>query len=312
MPTAAAAVDGAAPRCEPTQEASTASSSSCDGADCRCEVVWVRCFEPVEALKAALPPGTRLTVVEKCGLPLKGASASNTTSLRMANTGDEGWAYISWILDRWASLPACAVFLHGAHRYVFAQYPELFRCLRPASHFAPCQLSLPLSGHYNSRGMRSNDVGRGLDVFYNFTAASRVHPLVTSIPDVRGVKLGLFCCNTWLLTRNAIRSRPHSFWKAMRDVALLPVEGKSPTGKAYATRASPMPEPHPEIAIIYEHVFHILLGHPVVFPHDPWFPDLKRAFRVEGDECANVARIAGRVPKGSTAGNSDSALAVGK
>ena len=219
-----------------------------------CEVVWVRCREPPPAW---LPWDA--TIVEKCGL------LSNRSILSVDNKGDEGYGYLEWIMWRWSTLPPCVYLLHGSNSHLRLGLDLLLRSQRSVSSLSRESLAVPLGDTFvDGRVLGSwngqDDVRRGLDLFYRHLNQT-LGPL-HGLPDIRGQSLHLHCCNTWLLTRRAIRSRSLEWWSALRSAALLPVSGYTPSGKTFAgfERTARNPVGHSEIGIIYEHIFHLALG----------------------------------------------------
>ena len=219
-----------------------------------CEVVWVRCREPPPAW---LP--WHATIVEKCGL------LSNRSVLSVDNKGDEGYGYLEWIMWRWTTLPPCVYLLHGSKSHLRLGLDLLLRSQRSVSSLSRESRAVPLGetfvdervlGSWNGR----DDVRRGLDLFYRHL--NQILGPLHGLPDIRGQPLQLHCCNTWLLTRLAIRSRSLEWWSALRSAALLPVSGYTPSGKTFAgfERTARNPVGHSEIGIIYEHIFHLALG----------------------------------------------------
>ena len=269
------------------------SSSSAD--DHECEIVWVRCHEPIPTW---LPDNAK--IVEKCGEFIEARSV-----LSVNNVGDEGFGYLEYIIARYATLPLCVLLLHGSHSYLrMLPVSSLLRNLRPPAELAHAALAVPLSDIFIAgRVLAARDVGRGLDVFYEHLQAASAsearaaedeelldlldvpaNPAASSLlPDVRGQPLHLWCCNTWLLTRKAIRQRPLEYWTAMRTAAQLPVDGYTSTGKRYAhfestERNGPG---HPEIGVIYEHVFHLMLGYELNATRDTYERAWRGAFDCE-------------------------------
>jgi hypothetical protein len=235
--------------------AASMSSSSADlaSASSQCEIVWVRCDEPIPPW---LPPSA--SIVEKCGRVSAGQSV-----LSVHNVGDEGFGYLEWILSRYHSLPPCVILLHGSRPHLRLPLDRLLRCLRPAaSHWTVEPLAVALSDVFiEGRVLAEEDVGRGLEAFYAHLRRAGIKE--ADLPDVRGRPLSLWCCNTWLLTATAIRRRTLQWWTVMRSAAQLPIEGHTASGKRYAAfeRNERNPAGHPEVGVIYEHVFPLMLGH---------------------------------------------------
>jgi hypothetical protein len=219
--------------------------------------VGIRCREELPEWLAnamARPPHPTLRIVEKCGL------RSEHSAMHVQNVGDEGFGYLEWILQRYDSLPPCAILLHGneAHTRLHGNFRALLACMRPVRELANSSLAVPLGHQFiPARSLAMRDVGRGLDRFYVHLAARGV-----TLPDVRRRVLRLWCCNVWLLTARAIRERSAEWWRVMRDAALLRVGGLTPSGKSFAAfgRSPSNPMGHPEIGVIYEHTFHLMLG----------------------------------------------------
>ena len=101
-----------------------------------CEIVWVRCNEPAgPLLRLVNRTGQRLSIVDKCeahtsasamrvrnspSLAITGCSylpgtitKRSPTPNQVQNVGEEGFGYLSWIVERWETLPPCAFLLHG-------------------------------------------------------------------------------------------------------------------------------------------------------------------------------------------------------
>lgn len=237
----------------------------------QCEVVWVRCDE---ILPSWLPADA--SIVEKCG------RSSSTSVLSVHNVGDEGFGYLEWIVSRYQSLPPCVLLLHGARPHLRVPLDDLRRCLRPAVRLGAEALAVPLSDIFIAgRVLAETDVGRGLDAFYNYLRRSDIYDM----HEVRGQPLSLWCCNTWLITAAAIRRRPLHWWTAMRTAAQLPIEGYTPSGKRFATfeRNDRNPAGHPEIGVIYEHTFPLMLGFEVNTTREQYEREFQAAF-----ECASV------------------------
>ena len=101
-----------------------------------CEIVWVRCNEPAgPLLSVARRTGQRLSIVDKCDTnrqasptmrarnsarpghnpvhPVHGLTPSPAPK-QVQNVGEEGFGYLSWIVERWESLPPCASIISHA------------------------------------------------------------------------------------------------------------------------------------------------------------------------------------------------------
>ena len=213
----------------------------------QCEIVWVRCKEPRERLLAAIPRGARVSIVEKCGEHGQG------TALEVANVGEEGFGYASWITERYNSLPTCVFLVHGGwmrRPVTWDQVATLFGCVRqPVRAWTRLQ-PLPLAHMWRIDRMLNGD---GLSVFYRHLREKGVNE--SSMPDLRSKPLSYYATNMWLVPSAALRSRPRAFWQAMRDASLL-------RGQWRGFAEMGVGRLHSEMGLIYEHVFHVALGLP--------------------------------------------------
>ena len=238
----------------------------------------MRCREPIAGYLFPQNGSHTLRIVEKCGL-----WNATHSELNVSNIGEEGFGYLSWIVARYHTLPECVFMMHGLHIPQVLRRPlaELVRCLKPATMGmenvdvnASLSGAIPLSKVWvQSRLLNMNDIGRGMDAFYghlqqsaalltNGTSSMAAAHALHDLPDIRNQKLSLYCCNTWLLTRDAILQRPLELWDAARTASFLPIKSVTKSKKAFATyRKHRDFVIHSEIAMVYEHVFHLLLGY---------------------------------------------------
>lgn len=180
-----------------------------------CEVVWVRCNEPIDPLlRLVNRTGQRLSVVEKCDAP------TSASGLRVPNVGEEGFGYLSWIVERWDTLPPCAFLLHGGWKRrprFWDMVVELLPCAHAHAQHQRAALAVPLSHLFVER----RGPPAGMDVLMRSLRASGVGPEL--FPDwLRQRALNYYATNVWFVTREALRRRPYQLWAALRDAALVP------------------------------------------------------------------------------------------
>jgi hypothetical protein len=270
-----------------------------------CEIVWVRCAEPIPAW---LPDGAQ--IVEKCG------EVSDRSVLSVHNVGDEGFGcappsapsalalpharatprvrYLEWLVHRYDSLPACVLLLHGAHHHMRVAPADLLGSLRPSRELAALSLAVPLGDIFvERRVLHPQDVGRGVDVFYRHLQAHGLAGRDGGLPDIRGEPLSLWCCNTWLLTHNAIRARPLGWWVGMLSAAKLPVAGHTASGTRYAVHGGAGAGRHPEVGVIYEHAFHLMLGYALNATRSDYERDFRDALSRDPHPACAAARREG-------------------
>ena len=236
----------------------------------RCEIIWVRCNESVtRSVYKHLPAmGYRVNIVEKCD---KHHSADTPpfffNSMYVPNVGDEGYGYLAWIMARWFTLPECMIFMHGSHEHF--QHPhEFLTCLKPASAFSSQPLAIPLGGTYVA--------GRKFQgcAFKHIYQRMETKLGKQVIPYANGHVVNVYCCNSWLVTKPAILQHGHRYWEFFMNISLWHVCGRN-FAHVVGDKHKGHP-PHPDLGVMYEHIFHMMLGHGYTYPRGQRLEDLSK------------------------------------
>ena len=101
------------------------------------------------------------------------------------------------------------------------------------------------------------------------------------IPYANGNVVNVYCCNSWLVTRPAIQQFGYKYWEFFMNISLWHVCG--PHFSHVVGRSHNGHPPHPDLGVMYEHIFHLMLGHKLTYPRGKRFEDLAKVLDFSRD-----------------------------
>eukprot|EP01059_Diplonema_ambulator_P013910 TRINITY_DN24606_c0_g1_i2.p1 TRINITY_DN24606_c0_g1~~TRINITY_DN24606_c0_g1_i2.p1 ORF type:complete len:442 (+),score=10.40 TRINITY_DN24606_c0_g1_i2:228-1553(+) len=172
----------------------------------------------------------------------------------LTNFGDESSGYLRFIIDHYESLPDITIFLHGKPEGHNPQISEWISCLKDTTWF-----TFLTRGYVANRcilDMKNNslipkyDEGAFIDFWLQFPWAELG---LGSLPRC----LSMYCCAEFAVSREAIRSKPLSYYKELwsRTLNFVLDQNTARKYKGWSLR---------QIGGIYEHSWHVMFGEPMM------------------------------------------------